>query len=210
MSIALIAGAVILWFGQAFGLSRLMDRHGFHPLPWFVVPLLIGPAVWPLALLEVLSGPPRPELVRWGRRGPGSLNVFVLLERDELPEQISVEVARLMPHCRRLVLGRVIKAGGPTVIRRDAESFLRRIARNWGAKEAELEILFGDMPRAVQTILDESVFDVVLRGDRPDELFVGDRVSCLRDVTADLAVKRKHQGVASLPDLGVDRARVLG
>lgn len=184
MAIALIAGAVILWLGQAFGLSRLMNRRGFHPLPWFVVPLLIGPAVWPLALREALSGPPRPELVRRGRRGPGSLNLFVLLERDELPEQVSAQVARLMPHCRRLVLGRVIKAGGPTVIRRDAESFLRRIARNLGAKEAELEILFGDMPRAAKTIQEEGVFNLVLHGDRPDELFVGDRVRCLRDVTA--------------------------
>jgi hypothetical protein len=186
--IALIAGAVLVWFGQALGLSRLMNRRGFHPLPWFVVPLLMGPAVWPLALVEALSGPPRQKLVRRGSRGPGALNVFVVLDRDELPEQFNTQVARLIPNCHRLVLGRVIKAGGPREIRREAESFLHRIARNMWTRDAELRILFGDMRRAVQTIDAEGVFGVVLRCDRPDELSDGDgeiqKVRCLRDVTA--------------------------
>lgn len=188
MFIALVAGAVLVWFGQALGLSRLMNRRGFHPLPWFVVPLLMGPMVWPLALLEALSGQPRQELVRHGSRGPGPLNVFVVLDRDELPEQFGAQVTRLMPRCDRLVLGRVIKAGGPTDIRRDAESFLRRIGSNMWTRDAELRILFGDMRRAVQTIDEEGDFGVILRGDQPDELSHPDgetqKLRCLRDVTA--------------------------
>ncbi|MGH2750885.1 MAG: hypothetical protein ACRDK3_08450 [Actinomycetota bacterium] len=188
MFIAFVAGAVLVWFGQALGLSCLMNRRGFHPLPWFVMPLLMGPMAWPLALFEALSGPPRQELVRRGSRGPGALNVFVLLDRDELPEQFGARVARLMPDCHRLVLGRVIKAGGPRDISRDAESFLRRIGRNMWAGDAEIRILFGDMRRAVQTIDEEGVFGVVLRGDQLDGLPDSDgetqKVRCLRDVTA--------------------------
>ena len=107
MSIVLIVGASALWLGQAIGLSRLMDRRGFHPLPWFVVPFLMGPPSWLVALVRSLSGPPLPEVVRRGSRGTGSLDVFevfVLLERDELPAEISDQLVPLMPYCHRLVL----------------------------------------------------------------------------------------------------------
>jgi hypothetical protein len=189
MVIGLIVCGVALWFGQAFGLSRLMNRHGFHPLPWFAVPLLIGPACWPLALLEAFSGPPGPEVVRGGRRGTGPLQVFelfVVLERDELPAQIGAQVARLMPYCHRLVFARVIKAGGPAAIKTDAEAFLHGIARHVGSEDVELQIMCGHLRRAVETIHEESVFNLVVRSDQPDELFDADgemqRMTCLRDV----------------------------
>jgi hypothetical protein len=64
--VGLVAAAAVLWVLQAVGLSRLMSRRGFHPLPWFAVSLLMGPAMWPLAVVELISGPPRPELLRRG------------------------------------------------------------------------------------------------------------------------------------------------
>ena len=38
---------VVAWFGQTIWLSLVMNGRGSHPLP-----LSIGPAVWPLALIE--------------------------------------------------------------------------------------------------------------------------------------------------------------
>lgn len=190
MSIVLIIGASTLWVGQAIGLSRLMNRRGFHPLPWFVVPFLIGPPSWLVALLRSLSGPPLPEVVRRGSRGTGSLDVFevfVLLERDELPAQISAQLTRLMPYCHRLVLARVIRADGHADIKKDAEAFLHQIARDMGSKEAELQILFGNIRRTVQEIHGESNFGLILRSDQPDELFDHEgemqRMTCLPDGT---------------------------
>lgn len=52
MSVALVVALAVAWFGQAIWLSVVMNGRGFHPLPWFMVPLVIGPAVWPLALIE--------------------------------------------------------------------------------------------------------------------------------------------------------------
>ena len=185
---ALIVCGVAVWFGQAFGLSRLMNRRGFHPRPWFAVALLIGPACWPVALLEAFSSPLGAEVVRGGSRGTGALEVFelfVVLETDDMPAQIRAQVTRLMPYCHRLVFARVIKAGGPTAIQSRAEAFLHRIAHHVGSEDAELQLLFGHMRRAVQTIHEESVFNLVLRSDQPDELFDregGMRMTCLRDV----------------------------
>jgi len=191
VSIVLIIGATALWVGQAIGLSRLMDRRGFHPLPWVVVPLLIGPAGWLVALLRYLSGPPLPEIVRRGNPGTGSLDVFdvfVLLERDEVPVQISAQLTRLMPYCHRLVLARVIRTDGHTDIKRDAEAFLHQIARDMGSNDAELQILFGNTRRAVREIHGKSVFSLILRSDKPDELFDNEgemqRMACLYDGTA--------------------------
>jgi hypothetical protein len=48
VSIPLIAGRLIVWFGHAFGPSRPMNQRGFHPLPWFAVTFPIGPIAWPL------------------------------------------------------------------------------------------------------------------------------------------------------------------
>lgn len=190
MSIVLIIGASTLWVGQAIGLSRLMNRRGFHPLPWFVVPFLMGPPSWLVALLRSLSGPPLPEVVRRGSRGTGSLGVFevfVLLERDELPAQISAQLTRLMPYCHRLVLARVIRADGHADIKKDAEAFLHQIARDMGLKEAELQILFGNIRRTVQKIHGESNLGLILRSDQPDELFDHEgemqRLTCFPDGT---------------------------
>lgn len=188
MPVVVIACAPIVWLGQGFGLSRIMNRRGFHPLPWFAVGFLLGPVVWPLALLEAISGRPLPDLVRRGRPGRGAIDVFVVLDRDELPDPLASEMARLRPYCRRIVLGRVIKAGGPVLDTRYAESFLRRIAHRMKTDEAELQILYGDMGQAVEAIHREGGFAIILRGDRPEELFDGggemQKVRCLRDVTA--------------------------
>ena len=190
MSIVLIVGASALWVGQAIGLSRLMDRRGFHPLPWFVVPLLTGPPSWLVALLRSLSGPPLPEVVRQGSPGAGSLDVFdvfVLLERDELPAQVNAQLTRLLPYCHRLVLGRVIRADGHADIKKNAEAFLHQIAREMDSKDAELQILFGNMRRTVQEIHAESDFGLIFRSDQPDELFdnegVMQKMTCLPDGT---------------------------
>jgi hypothetical protein len=79
-----------------------------------------------------------------------------------------------MPYCHRLVFARVIKAGGPTSIKKAAEAFLHGIARHMGSDDVELQMMFGDTQRAVRTIHGESVFNIVLRSDQPDELFDGD------------------------------------
>lgn len=191
MSSVLIIGATALWVGQAIGLSRLMDRRGFHPLPWLVVPLLTGPPSWLVAVLRYLSGPPPPEVVRRGSPGTGSLDVFdvfVLLERDELPVQISAQLTRLMPYCHRLVIARVIRADGRNGIKRDAKAFLHQIARDIGSRDAELQILFENIRRTVQEIHGKSAFSLILRSDKPDELFDNEgemqRMACLPDGTA--------------------------
>jgi hypothetical protein len=95
--VGLVAAAAVLWVLQAVGLSQLMSRRGFHPLPWFAVSLLMGPAMWPLAVVELISGPPRPELLRRGSRGRGALDIFVALASNELPEETAVQIRRLMP-----------------------------------------------------------------------------------------------------------------
>ena len=136
MAVALIFGLAVVWLGHAILISRVMNKRGFHPLPWFMVPLLLGPAVWPLALIEALSGPPAPELLRRGERGTGALDVIVLFEADHVPEGVKVELQRLAPRCRRLALARVIKAGGPSVIQADAERFLKGITSPLQARDA--------------------------------------------------------------------------
>jgi hypothetical protein len=50
-----------------------------------------------------------------------------------------------------------------------------------------LMVWFAQTMQPVQTIHEESIFNVVLHGDRPDELFEHEdmqRVRCLRDVNA--------------------------
>jgi hypothetical protein len=71
----LVACVLILWFGQAFALSQIMNGRGFHPLPWFAVASLLGPAMWPFALLEALSGPPPPDVIRPARPAAGAIDV---------------------------------------------------------------------------------------------------------------------------------------
>jgi hypothetical protein len=180
VNVDIIAAAVLAWVGQAIALSRLMEKHGFHRLPWLIVLLFLGPVIWPLALLDLLSGPPQPLVVRRGARGPGTLDVWVILESDRVSEPLRNQIANLKPYSRRLVLARVVKAGGPKAIETDAESFLPRIAATLGEHEAELVVLFGDMDEVVQAIRQESAPSVVLRSDQPDELF--DRAGDMRRV----------------------------
>ena len=170
----IITGSGMLWLGQAVALSRLMNRRGFHPLPWFMVPILLGPAVWPFALFEAISGPPASELLRRGRRGSGALDVFVLFESDHLPRETKAQLSRLMPFCRRLVLARVIKAGGPMAPSVEAERFLKSIAAASETKDAELQLHFGDIRHVVAKIETRGDVDVLLRSDQPDETFHSD------------------------------------
>ena len=181
MGVALIVvGAAVLWLGQALGLSLLMSRLGFHPLPWFVVPLLIGPAVWPLALIEAVSGPPAPQVLHRGKSGSGRLDIFVLLGSDHVPERIRTELTKLMSRRRRLVIVRVIKAGGPGAIATDAERFLRGILSSFDMRDAELQLRFGDIRRAATAIEEQGHF--VLRDDRLDEMFDPDVNSALSEM----------------------------
>ena len=186
--VVLMGGAAVVWVGQAIGLSRLMGRRGFHPLPWFAVSMLLGPAMWPLAVVELISGPPGPELLRRGSRGPGALEIGVVFGSNEIPEETAVEIRRLMPNCRRLVLGRVIKAGGPTFVAADAKAFLERAASHLGTRGAELQLLRGDMERVIGKLNNEGNYDLVLRSDQPNEPFDGhgsiQEMRCLRDVHA--------------------------
>jgi hypothetical protein len=180
VNVDIIAAAVLAWVGQAIALSRLMERRGFRPLPWLIVLLLLGPVVWPLALLVILRGPPGPLVVRRGARGSGTLDVWVILESDRVSEPLKNLIESLKPYSRSLVLARVVKAGGPRAIETDAERFLHRIAATLGEHKAELIVLFGDMDELVQTIRQESALRVLLRSDQPDELF--DRAGDMRRV----------------------------
>ena len=73
---ALIVATPALWLAQAWWFSRVISRRGFNPLPWLAVGYFLGPAVWPLALIEALPKPPRPELVPYGRPRPDGFDVF--------------------------------------------------------------------------------------------------------------------------------------
>jgi hypothetical protein len=81
---------------------------------------------------------PRPGAVATRRGGPGALDVFVLFEADHVPEGVNAELQRLAPRLRRLLLARVIKAGGPTMIQADATRFLKGIATPIQTRDAEL------------------------------------------------------------------------
>lgn len=184
--VMLIAGAAVIWVAQAAGLARLMSRRGFHPLPWFAVAILLGPALWPLAVIELVSGPPGPVLLR---RGSGAQRaIFVAFRDDELADWKEIELQGLLPRGDRLVLARVIKAGGPTFISANAERFLHDTAARLGARNAELQLLHGPFERVVGEIQARGDYDLVVRSDQPSELF--DRSSsrqemrCQRDVTA--------------------------
>jgi hypothetical protein len=72
---------------------------------------------------------------------------------------------------RRLVLGRVIKAGGPTVVSHDAERFLRHAAGRAGAPDAELQLFYGNFDSVIGEIRRKRDFTLVLRSDQPIELF---------------------------------------
>jgi hypothetical protein len=180
VNVDIIAAAVLAWVGQAIALSRLMERRGFHPVPWLIVLLLLGPVMWPLALLVILRGPPEPLVVRRGARGSGPLDVWVILESDRVSEPLKNQIANLPPYSRRLVLARVVKAGGPKAIETDAESFLNRMAATVDENEPELVVLFGDLEEVVQTIREESAPSVVLRSDQSDDVF--DRAGDMRRV----------------------------
>jgi hypothetical protein len=69
--VVLILAIATLWLSQAAGVARLMNRMGFHPLPWFAVTALLGPAMWPLAVVDLVSGLPGPVSLRRGSLGPG-------------------------------------------------------------------------------------------------------------------------------------------
>lgn len=184
----LVTAAAGLWIAQAFGLSRLMRSHGFDPLPWFGVSLLLGPAMWPLALIDLISGPPGSELLRRGQRGGGAVDVFVAFERDELPQATADQIKRLLPRSDRLVLARVIRAGGPSFIPTEAQQFLGDAASRLGARKAELRLFYGVFADVVRDMRDDGDFDVVLRSDVPNEPFEGNgshhEMRCLHDATA--------------------------
>jgi hypothetical protein len=65
----------------------------------------------------------------------------VALASNELPEETAVQIRRLMPYCGRLVLGRVIKAGGPTFVAADAKALLENAAARLGTRGAALQLL---------------------------------------------------------------------
>lgn len=186
--VALVIVVATLWIAQAFGLARLMSGRGFHPLPWLAVGLLLGPAMWPLAVVDLVTGPPGPVLVRGGRAGKGSLEAFVAFQRDALTDQAADQLRRLRPRCAHLVLARVFRSGGPTFIASDSERFLCDTAARLGAPDAELRLYHGVFERVLSEVREGGEFDLVLRSEQLGELFVGDgsrpETRCQRDVTA--------------------------
>lgn len=189
MDIVVIVGfLVVTWVAHATGLSWLMNRRGFHPLPWAAVSFLLGPAVWPLAAIDLASGPPGPVLLKRGAAGHGSFAVFAAFDRDELTEEVSRRLQALNPRCDRLILARVIKAGGPTFIRSDAERFLHGAAYRLGAQKSELQLHHGVFDRVISEIESHGKFSIVVRSDQPTEPFDGNgsrhEMRCDRDVAA--------------------------
>ena len=187
MVVLLFAALAAVWMGLAVAVAAVMERRGFHPLPWFVVALLLGPAVWPLAVVEALSGGQGRRLLRAGLAGDGEVDVFVLLEKDEVPPTLSASLAEVAPRRRRFVLARVMKAGGPSVFESRAHAFLDRFAAEIGAGDARLELAFGDMA-SVATRAENDGFDVILRSDHVGDPLIrarpGPGSTCLRDERA--------------------------
>ena len=114
--------------------------------------------------------------------------MYVVFEDDYVPEALRTQITRLKPHYRRLVLGRVVKYGGPTYTESTAEDFLARVATSLGAEDAELELLFGALDRVAQAIHNRRGFSLVLRSDQLDEIFdaCGEKqtIRCLRHEVA--------------------------
>lgn len=184
--VSLIVGAAVLWVTHALAVAFLLDRRGFHRLPWLATSLLLGPAIWPLALIEIWSGPPRRELLRAGQARAEGIDVFVLFESNHAPDPTLRQIRRIGGHRRRLVFARVIKAGGPVYLGQEAGDFLRSLARR-ADPDAELQILYGDMGRATDEAHLQGA-DIVLRSDHPHEIYDGDggaqEVRCVRDAPA--------------------------
>lgn len=160
------------WVGHASALSRAMGKRGFDRLSWLVVALFLGPALWPLALAEAAAGMPYPEVVRRAQTRPG-LHVIVLLDRDHFPEELERQVGRLVSDCGRIVLARVVRAGGPASVRAAAVRFLGDAAASLDATITELRILYGTLDRAATAIYEEGEFAFVFRSDDPRELYDG-------------------------------------
>ena len=171
--VVIVSLAAVAWIGHAVGLAWLMSRRGFHPLPWAAVSFLLGPAVWPLAALDLVSGPPGPELLKRGAIGDGSITVLAAFDRDELTERASAQLKELIPQCNRLVLARVILSGGPTFVRTEAERFLRATAKRLGAQKSELQLHHGVFDRVITEIESQDNFSIVVRSDQSTELFDG-------------------------------------
>lgn len=172
MVAVLVVCALSAWIGHAVALSRVMARRGFHPLPWTVVTLFLGPVTWPLAFAEAAAGLPHAEIVRRGRVRPG-LHVLVLLDRDELPDALERQVRRLLPDCGRLVLARVIRTGGPLSTKAEAVRCLERVASLLGAEVVERRILYGTVDLVADAAHEEGEFAFVFRSDEPRELYDG-------------------------------------
>lgn len=189
MTLVLILSSVLIaWVLQAVGVSRAMRRRGFDVLPWFVTCLLLGPAAWPLAFAEVRTGLPGPVIVRWGTPSRGVIDVFVVLEADEVPPETDAQLRRVLQHSRRVVLARVVMAGGSAHVAKHAERFLIDAAARLRLDGAELQLLYGELDAVVAQTQARHEFGIILRSDQPAELFDGDgprqEVRCIRDVSA--------------------------
>lgn len=189
MTVVLIVSSVLVaWVLQAIGVSRAMRRRGFAALPWFVTSLVLGPAAWTLAVAEARGGPPGPVILRWGTPAQGVIDVLVALEGDEVPPETVAQLRRVLQYSRRVVLARVVGAGGPAHIVKDAERFLIDAAARLRLDGAELHLLYGDLDAVVAGAQRRHEFGIILRSDQPAELFDGDgprqEVRCVRDVSA--------------------------
>jgi hypothetical protein len=184
MAVLLLA-VPFIWLIHAVAVAHLMDRQGFHPLSWFVLAVVMGPAVWPLAVAEAMVKPPVPTVVETGRRFRGPLNVAAFLADDDVPAAIRQRIEEVRPEVGRLALVRVVKEGGPEWVEDVAREFLMNTARRLRLKDAELWICYGTMPRAVQQVTRSNDFDLVLRSDRAlvDDPYV-QGARCLRDARA--------------------------
>ena len=187
MTVVMVFGAAVAGAGQAIAVSRAMRRRGFDGLPWLVTSLVLGPAAWPLALSEVRRGAPGPEVLRWGTPGRGVIDVLVVLELDAVPRETVTQLWRVLPYTRRVVLARVVRAGGPGYVAKEARRFLADAASRLRLDGAELQLLHGDLATVVGATQRRREFGIILRSDQPSELFDGDgsrqEVRCERDVS---------------------------
>ena len=188
MTVALVVSSVLVaWVLQAIGVARAMGRRGFDALSWFVTSLLLGPASWVLAVGEARGGANRRVIVRSGAPGRGAIDVLVALEADEIPPETVAQLRRVLQYTRRVVLARIVKAGGPAHVVKDAERFLIDAAARLSLHGGELQLLYGDLDEVVVETQRRHEFGIILRSDQPSDLFDGDgprqEVRCERDVS---------------------------
>ena len=143
-------------------------------------------ALRPLAL-RALRRAPGPEILRSGTAGRGAIDVLVVFEDDALPPETAAQLRRVLPYSRRLVLARVVRSAGARGVAKQAATFLETVANALRLEGAERQLLYGGLDAVVSASRRRHEFGIILRSDRPAELFDGDgsrqELRCRRDAS---------------------------